>query len=71
MLIILIHVPPGLDFRYWEIPEGKINVNVGMKKPFLCDNFGVFMVLRLYLWLRCYPDIRCPQPHTVLTHLMS
>jgi len=56
VLVCMIHVPPGLDFRYWEVPEGKINVNVGMKKPFLCDNFGVFMVMRLYMWVRVVRD---------------
>ena len=56
VLICFIHVPPGLDFRYWDVPEGKINVNVGMKKPFLCDNFGVFMVMRLYMWVRVIRD---------------
>merc|ERR1712216_826091 len=55
-LLIILHVPPYLDFRYWEVPEGKTNVNVGMKKPFLCDNFGVFMAVRLYLWIRVIRD---------------
>jgi len=55
-IILLIHVPPYMDFRYWEIAPGKTNVNVGMKKPFLCDNFGVFMCMRLYLWIRVIRD---------------
>merc|ERR1712216_433930 len=55
-LLIILHVPPYLDFRYWDVPEGTTNVNVGMKKPFLCDNFGVFMAVRLYLWIRVIRD---------------
>jgi len=55
-ILLAIHVPPYLDFRFWEVPEGKTNVNVGMKKPFLSDNFGVFMAIRLYLWVRVIRD---------------
>jgi len=56
VILLLIHVPPYLDFRFWKIPEGKTNVNPDLKKPFLCDNFGVFMVVRLYLWVRVIRD---------------
>jgi hypothetical protein len=56
VILILIHVPPYLDFRYHEIPEGKTNVNEGLKKPFLSDCFGVFLFVRLYLWIRVIRD---------------
>jgi len=55
-VLLLIHVPPYLDFRYWDVPEGKTNVNVGLKKPFISDVMGVFMCVRLYLWVRVIRD---------------
>ena len=56
LVLIFIHVPPGLDFRYWEIEEGKTNVNPDLKKPFISDKLQVFMCVRLYLWIRVIRD---------------
>merc|ERR1711957_54055 len=56
LLIIFIHVPPGVDFRYWTVAPGKTNVNPGLKKPFISDKLQVFMCLRLYLWIRVIRD---------------
>jgi len=56
MILLALHTPPFLDFRYWEIEAGKTDVNPGLKKPFMSDCFGVFIVLRLYLFARVVRD---------------
>merc|ERR1711937_987487 len=56
LIVVFIHVPPGLDFRYWEIEEGKTNVNPDVKKTFISDKLQVFMCFRLYLWIRVIRD---------------
>jgi hypothetical protein len=38
------------------LAEGLQVWSQGLKKPFLCDNFGVFMAVRLYLWVRVIRD---------------
>jgi len=56
-IILMLHAPPGLDFRFWCCRSDEGNEDI--KKPFLSDKFNLIIFARLYLLVRVLRDA-CP-----------
>merc|ERR1711998_196034 len=48
-IVLMLHCPPYFDFRFWEDATGT-------KKVFIGDKMGVFIMLRLYAFVRVIRD---------------
>jgi hypothetical protein len=47
--VVALHAPPYFDFRHWRTGSGAV-------KPFVSDKLGVFVFLRVYLFVRVVRD---------------
>merc|ERR1712028_68401 len=48
-VVIAMHAPPYFDFRHWRTGSGAV-------KPFVSDKLGVFVFMRVYLFVRVVRD---------------
>lgn len=48
-VVVALHAPPYFDFRHWRTGSGAV-------KPFVSDKLGVFVFMRVYLFVRVVRD---------------